>query len=151
MRKDFLQFQTYVRCIIMSSISYSIATLEILTGLIELQLNSGAEIEDVRLFNVIIRNDSLDSNCSLNSDCAGIATFRVTGSCRSISRYLDVFSSWRILMYNSYSHRSGTRVCQDSEERTCSSRRWRSSGSAFFSRSSAWHTSSHPTAWSVRP
>lgn len=78
MRRNFLQFQTHIRCItIISSISYSIATFEILTGLIELQLNSGAETEDVRLFNVIIRNDSLDSNCSLNSDCAkGIATFR---------------------------------------------------------------------------
>jgi len=97
------------------------------------------------------------SNRSLNFDCGPLlfsspvsprfarmngTIYRVTGR---------VSSSWRILTCSSYWHRSGTRACRDSEGRTCSSRCWRSSGSAYSSRFSAWRISSRPIAWSVKP
>lgn len=154
MRKDFLHFQIHVRCLAIISMNYPLNCdfRNIDAEIIKLQLNSEAETQNVR-FNVIIRNDSLDSNYSLNSDCARVVTSLShvkLSHCRSILRYLGVFSLWHILTCSSYWHRSGMRACQDFEGRTCSFRRWRSSGSAFFFHSSAWLISSHLTAWSVK-
>ena len=76
----------------------------------------------------------------------------MTGNCRPILDYLgEISSSWRILTCSSYSRRFGTRVFRASGGKTCSSRRWRSWGSAFSFRSSASRTSSRRTASSAKP